>query len=60
MDLEGYSERLVDVVDVVDDLFYVPVSGLFALHDLDLTLASIGEVFNKLPLCVDSVSDRTD
>jgi hypothetical protein len=60
MGLKGYSKGLIDIVDVVNDFLNVPVGGLFAFKDLDLTMASICEVFNKFSLCVESVSDRTD
>ena len=50
--MEGYSERLVDVVDMVNNYLYVSVGGVFAFNDLYLTLALVREVFNTSPLCV--------
>ena len=43
---------------MANDSLYVPVRRLFALDDLDLSSDLIREVFNKLSLCVESVSDR--
>ena len=45
---------------MVEDFLYVSVDGVFPCNDLDLSLAQIREVFNHFPLCVESISDRTD
>jgi hypothetical protein len=45
---------------VANDFLLVSIGGVFAFNELDLSLASIREVFNKFSLCVESVSYRTD
>jgi hypothetical protein len=50
--LEGFSDRLVDVIDMVNNYLYVFVGGVFAFNDLYLTLALVRAVFNTSPLCV--------
>ena len=42
---------------MVNDFLYVPVGGVFALDDLDLSSASIRGFFDKSSLCLESVSD---
>ena len=32
--MKGESEGLVDIVDVVDDVLYVSIGGVFAFNDL--------------------------
>ncbi len=55
MGLECYSERFIDVIDVVDTCLYVAVGGVFAFDDLDLSLATICEVFDEVALRVEGV-----
>ena len=43
---------------MVDNCLYVVIGGVFAFDDLDLSLATICEVFNELALCVKGVPNR--
>jgi len=45
---------------VVDNFLYVAVGGAFAFDDSDMALATMCEVFNEFPLCVEGVPDRPD
>jgi hypothetical protein len=45
---------------VVNYCLYVAVGGVFAFVDLDLPSATVCEVFNECPLCVEGVLDRLD
>ena len=45
---------------MVDDCLYAAIGGVFAFDDLDLTLATVCEVFNELALCVKAVPNRPD
>jgi len=54
--LECYSKRFIDIVNVVD----VAIDEVFAFDDLDLSLATICEVFDKFALCVKGVPNRSD
>ena len=45
---------------VNNDVLYVSVGGVFTFNEFNLYLAPICEVFDKFPLCVESVSDRTN
>ena len=45
---------------MADNCLYVVVGGVFAFNDSDLSLASICEVFNEFPMCVEGVPDRPD
>ena len=36
----------MDVIDVVDDNFYVAVGGVFPFDDLNLSVSAVCEVFN--------------
>ncbi len=58
--LECKPERLVYVINMFDACLYVTVGGIFALYYLDLPSATIREVFDEFPLCVEGVSDRPD
>jgi len=47
-------------MDETDNCLYDAVGGVFAFDDLNLPLATICQVFNKSPLCVEGVPDRPD
>ena len=60
MCLKGECEGLVDIIDVVDDVLYVSIGGVFTFNYLYLSFSPIFGVFYKLPLCVDSVTYFAD
>ena len=41
MCLKGESEGLADIVDVVDDVLYVSIGGLFTFNDLYYSLSPV-------------------
>ena len=45
---------------MVDNCLYVAIGGVFALNDLDLSLATICGVFNEFGLRVKDVLNRPD
>ena len=45
---------------MVDNCLYVAIGRVFVFDDLDLSLATICEVFNEFALCVQDVSNRPD
>ena len=45
---------------MVDDYLYVAIGGVFAFDDLDLSLATICEVFNEFALCAEGAPNRPD
>ena len=45
---------------MVDDCLYVAIGGVFAFNDLDLSLATICEVFDEFALFVKGVSNSSD
>ena len=58
--LECWSERFIDVIDVIDNCLYVAVGGGFEFDDLDMPLATICEILNEFSLSVKGIPDRPD
>ena len=56
--MEGFSERLINVVDMVNTFLYVAVDEVFTFNELYLSLAYVNEVFNNFPYNIESISDR--
>ena len=50
----------VDVIDMVDDCLYVAISGVIAFDYLDLSFATISEVFHEFALRVKGVPNCAD
>ena len=47
MGLESLFKRFVDNVDVVYDLLSIPISGVFAFDELELSSSLVGRVYNE-------------
>ena len=45
---------------MIDNCLYVAVGGIFAFIDLVMPLATICEILNEFPSCVEGVHDRPD
>jgi len=41
MSSKGESEGLVDAVDVVNDVLYVSIGGIFLFDDLDFSVSTV-------------------
>ena len=55
MSLEGLFKRLIYGVDVIYDFLDVPVSGVFAFDELELSSSLVGRVSDEFavgPKCV--------
>ena len=60
MTLESLFNRLVDNVDVVYNFWNVPIRGVFAFDDLELSSSLIGRVSNEFAVGPKYVSNRPD
>ncbi len=47
------------VIDVVENYLYVAINGVFAFNVLNLSLATICEVFYEFALCVEGETHRS-
>ena len=54
------SEWVVDVVDVLYDCLDVAICCVFPFYDLDLSLSTVCEVFDKFALFVEGEAYRPD
>ena len=60
MMLEGLFKRLVDGVDVVYNFWNVPISGVFAFDELELSSSLVGRVFDKFEAGFKCLPNRLD
>ncbi len=58
MSLEGLFKWFVGSVDVVYNFWNVPISGVFAFYELELSSIFIGRVFDEFAVGPTCVSNR--
>ena len=60
MSSEGLFSRFVDDVNVVYNFWNVPISGVFAFYELELSSSLVGGVFDEFAAGPKCVSTRLD